>query len=825
VILRELHIDGFGKLADRRIAFDPRFNVVYGPNEAGKSTLAAALLATLYGLGRGEKERYRPWSGARFATRLVYELGDGDAYEVQREFDRDPKGVRVYDAAGNDASGACLVAKSINPGHAHLGVPIEVFVNAAFVAQGDAAIDGARAERITHSLARALDGGPKEDAALGAMGRLDAALATHVGKKRATVNAPLRHLYDQITETQTRADEVRAALRALDDLRARLDAATLRAGELDGALREAERRGRSLRSYTLRSRLDALREIRDDLAALQAERASYDDAEHFPIADVAELETLYRETHTLDALARAHHDEAERARMTPALQAELDERNADGGSLDDAAFAALETAAADAKGARDRATLAAERVQAARRADDGGGDVFGGALLATIFVALGAGALAIVKLWVFAAIVAAVAIVLGVLTLAIFARRRAARRTVRDAQAAADEASAQEREAAQRVAAVLEPRGVSSVDELARRRARALELRARRGESARLAARANTARDGARAAGDAFDALARRLVTPTGARERDLAAAKVREARRIARDGIELQLSMLDVRRTDVLGTDDEFALESELAALVAVGVEPVPGAASPRAFEAERADLERRATDSRVTLAALAGELRAAESAIGDLAEFDERVARARREAARLEAFEAAVTLARETIDERTRETHQKFARRLADYASRTFARVTGDRYHDVRVDPTTLAVRVRVPETGEIVDVDRLSAGTREQAYLVTRLAMVQMFAEGLEVAPLLLDDPFAFWDDARIERCLPLLTPGTDATDAAGHNAQVVFLTTSIAFARAARARGAHAIDLSLTNGLAGTGIGTLDGDEHLPLVAQT
>ena len=823
MILHELQIDGFGKLANRTIAFDPRFNVVYGPNEAGKSTLAAALLATLYGLGRGEKERYRPWSGTRFATRLRYELGDGNTYEVQREFDRDPKGVRIYDAGGNDASGACLVAKAVNPGHAHLGVPVEVFVNAAFVAQGDAAIDGARAERITHSLARALDGGPKEDAALGAMGRLDVALATHVGKKRATVNAPLRHLYDRIVETQARADDVRAALRALDDLRGRLQAETLRGDELDAALREAERRGRSLRSYTLRSRLDALREIRDDLAALAAERASYDDAEHFPTADVAELEALYRETHTLDALARVHQDEAERARMTPALQAELDERNADGGSLDDAGFAALEAAAADAKGARDRATLAAERVQAARRADDGGRDVFGGAALATIFVSLGAGALATVKLWLFAAIVAVVAVALGVLAIAIFARRQAARRTNRDAQVAADEASAQERAAAQLVAAVLEPRGVSSVEELARRRARAMELRARRGESARLAARAETARAGARVAGDAFDALARRLVTPTGARERDLAAAKMSEARRIARDGIELQLSMLDVRRTDVLGTDDEFALESELAALVAVGVEPVPGAMSPRAFEAERADLERRATDSRVMLAALSGELRAAESAIGDLAALDERVARARREAARLEAFEAAVTLARETIDERTRETHQKFARRLADYASRTFARVTGDRYHDLRVDPTTLAVRVRVPETGEIVDVDRLSAGTREQAYLVTRLAMVQMFAEGLEVAPLLLDDPFAFWDDARTERCLPLLAGGSGA-DGGQHDAQVVFFTTSIAFARAARARGAHAIDLSLPNGVAGSGIGTLDGDEHLPLVAQ-
>jgi len=154
---------------------------------------------------------------------------------------------------------------------------------------------------------------------------------------------------------------------------------------------------------------------------------------------------------------------------------------------------------------------------------------------------------------------------------------------------------------------------------------------------------------------------------------------------------------------------------------------------------------------------------------------------------------FEAALTLARNTIDERTREAHQKFARRLANYASTTFARVTDDRYLDVRVDPTTLGVRVRVPETGEIVDVERLSAGTREQAHLVVRLAMARMFAEGLETAPLLLDDPFAFWDYARVERGIPIL-------EAASAEAQIVLFTTSRTLADAAAARGAKIIDLT-------------------------
>jgi uncharacterized protein YhaN len=214
VKLQRLRIDGFGKLADRTLDFDPNFNVVYGPNEAGKSTLGAALLASLYGFARGDKDRYRPWSGARYATALTYELADGRTFEVQRDYERDGKGVRVFDRNGADASGDASEGKTINPGLAHLGIPLEVFVNVSFSAQGAIAIDTARAERITHALARALDGGPKEFAALEALEHLDKALAQYVGKKRATVNAPLRHLNDEIEEARQRVDEMRAQLRS-----------------------------------------------------------------------------------------------------------------------------------------------------------------------------------------------------------------------------------------------------------------------------------------------------------------------------------------------------------------------------------------------------------------------------------------------------------------------------------------------------------------------------------------------------------------------------------------------------------------------------------
>jgi uncharacterized protein YhaN len=95
------------------------------------------------------------------------------------------------------------------------------------------------------------------------------------------------------------------------------------------------------------------------------------------------------------------------------------------------------------------------------------------------------------------------------------------------------------------------------------------------------------------------------------------------------------------------------------------------------------------------------------------------------------------------------------------------------------------------------------------------VVRLAMVRMFAEGLETAPLLLDDPFAFWDEQRIERSFPIL-------EATGASSQIVLFTTSPELAVAATARGARAV--TLTDGVGRGGRPAFDRNQDLPLLTQ-
>ena len=48
--ISEIHIDGFGILADKHIiGLIPGINAIYGPNEFGKSTLLAFIRRILFG--------------------------------------------------------------------------------------------------------------------------------------------------------------------------------------------------------------------------------------------------------------------------------------------------------------------------------------------------------------------------------------------------------------------------------------------------------------------------------------------------------------------------------------------------------------------------------------------------------------------------------------------------------------------------------------------------------------------------------------------------------------------------------------------------------
>jgi hypothetical protein len=794
VKLQRLTIGGFGRLAGRTFAFADGLNVIYGPNEAGKSTLAAAIVASLYGSGR-RKDAWRPWEGSAYSTTLFYQLSDGRAFEVQRDYARDAKGVHVYDRDGNDVAADVAIGKTISPGDVHLQMPYEAFINASCVLQQNVGIDLERNVSIATALARALDGGPKEDAALGAVKRLDEARKTHVGTPRSTVNNPLRMKRDELARRTSDADAVRAKRDELAVLREKRADVIAERDRLAERRSGAQRERKAIRAAELRMRLDQLRVYRDTLEALQAERATYDDVADFPAGRIADLDAAFFDWRAAEGAAVTAEGDAAAALLSAVERSELAARRADVGALDDLEFSALRGAADQAVVAHKAAAAAAAEAAAARRDGSGGRRLAGIALVIALTFAALAITMAIAHWWPFAEVFGVVmAAALAVVVWRGRDRLRKGRVAARK-QKIADDSFAAERAATDTISAVLERFGATSIDDLALRRERYAELLRMTATADRAQGRALELRAAERNAALTFDAYAGELVPDIGGpRAERCQVADDRALRRRKRDGVDNGIAMLALQRSEILRDDDEFALIAERDELARAGITPVEtySRALRDEIEALHAEQDRLVRDADLAIASLTGELNLGESSVGELAPIEEDVERLRAGIAHLETLDRALAIASETVTRLTHEAHQAFARRLETYAADALHNITAGRYSDIRVDPKTFVVRARVPETGAIEDLSSLSAGTRDQVYLIIRIAMARMFAEGLELPPLLLDDPFAYWDEARIERCIPVLAENA-------FDAQTLLFTSSADLAAAAERIGAARIDL--------------------------
>lgn len=101
--LLELHIDGFGKFHNRTISFEDGINIIYGKNEAGKSTLHTFIRGMLFGIERGRGRaakndlysKFEPWSNSGTYEGWLRLEKDGVIYRIERRFRKDNKSLKV----------------------------------------------------------------------------------------------------------------------------------------------------------------------------------------------------------------------------------------------------------------------------------------------------------------------------------------------------------------------------------------------------------------------------------------------------------------------------------------------------------------------------------------------------------------------------------------------------------------------------------------------------------------------------------------------------------------------------------------------------------
>lgn len=101
--IKSVHIDGFGKWIDQDFTFTANPQVIYGENEAGKTTLVVFIRSILFGFanakGKNRFQQYRPRRGTAYGGSLLVE-DHGQQYRISRTAGRDGGKVTVTDQQG-----------------------------------------------------------------------------------------------------------------------------------------------------------------------------------------------------------------------------------------------------------------------------------------------------------------------------------------------------------------------------------------------------------------------------------------------------------------------------------------------------------------------------------------------------------------------------------------------------------------------------------------------------------------------------------------------------------------------------------------------------
>ncbi len=103
--IRKLGIKSFGKFKDKEITFKDGLNVIYGNNEAGKSTAHKFIQGVFFGFFKPysknkiysyEYKKYKPWNSDLYKGSLEFNIGKRE-YRIERNFDKKNEDFKLFD--------------------------------------------------------------------------------------------------------------------------------------------------------------------------------------------------------------------------------------------------------------------------------------------------------------------------------------------------------------------------------------------------------------------------------------------------------------------------------------------------------------------------------------------------------------------------------------------------------------------------------------------------------------------------------------------------------------------------------------------------------
>ena len=265
----------FGPFADETLDLSPGMNVIYGPNESGKSSWHAAIYASLCGMrrarGRANREdqdfadRHRPWNARTWRVSAVIDLDDGRTVELDQSLGRGGRSTATERHMNKQMTSDVERDGAVDVSTL-LGLTRETAVATIFVRQADVLRVLADASSLQEYLERAAATSTIDTTADEALARIAAYKRERVGLLRVGSRGPL-------ATASRNLDEARAVLDEAENRYEEYQALLERQRDAQGALGESERTLRHVLLHeTERRRLEEWSEIR--AAQRQLEQAN-----------------------------------------------------------------------------------------------------------------------------------------------------------------------------------------------------------------------------------------------------------------------------------------------------------------------------------------------------------------------------------------------------------------------------------------------------------------------------------------------------------------------------------------------------------------------
>lgn len=290
MIIKKIRISAFGPIIDRTFEFDDGLNVITGPNEAGKTSLAMFIKFILYGLsardrdgsGVDEKTKYVNWEKSTAAGTMFVSAGyEGAEREIRidriltlSDVSDDGKAKYSEKLAMTDASTGEKLAVKGSVGETLLGVSEAVFLSSACMMQGvNAKPDEST---IRESIENLMSSGDEKADLKGAADRLDKERIKYRHKNRTGGDIPTLEeeeysLRRQIEDGASDAKRLVTEEISLADTKRMLDESEKRRDEIDGIFKAGEIIRKNEKLNDISSRKKNLEEMKASLASLKEE--------------------------------------------------------------------------------------------------------------------------------------------------------------------------------------------------------------------------------------------------------------------------------------------------------------------------------------------------------------------------------------------------------------------------------------------------------------------------------------------------------------------------------------------------------------------------